>query len=184
MSIEKKEKLTVLQRTRRLILGREKPNLATRISVGIGFLIWVYHVSWQLLTLMAITLMGSLKQEELIRGAFQRVGSKLYYYENTIDRLTINTIVSLIAYGVSLLGLILIYRKKKIGFLVYILGNVSVILSTLIIMKLKYFQTEWNYTDLIMLGIPTLYFGFGALWFYKVKAKKAPAKAANNYEEA
>ena len=172
MALEKREKLTPLQRLRRLILGKTRPNRATRVSVGIGFLIWVYLVSWPLLTVMVLTLMGSLEQAEVLEGAFSRLGSKLYGYTNTSTRLLIHSLVQLAAYFLVLVALILIYRKKRLGFLLYIIGNAVVILATLFILGLKYFQHEHTYIYLILIGITTLYFGLGALWFYKIKPKR------------
>ncbi|MBD3635809.1 MAG: hypothetical protein HUJ25_00595 [Crocinitomicaceae bacterium] len=173
MTTIKREKYTALQRVRRLILGKNKPNLATRISVGIGFLIWVYLASWQILTFLALTLMSSLAQYEDLKNAFNRVGNKLYHYEgNTLELLTLHNIVQLVAYLIVLIALILIYRRKRIGFLIYIFGNVSIILSTLLIMKMKYFQYEMSYLYVILIGSTTLYFGIGALWFYRWKPKK------------
>jgi hypothetical protein len=177
MALEKREKLTPLQRVRVLILGRERPNLVTRVSVGIGFGIWVYLVTWQILTLMTLLLMSSIDQSELLQSAFSRVGSNLYGYTNTIGRLTIHNIVELIAYGAVLIGLIFIYRKKRIGFLIYIIGNFVIIMATPLILGLKYFQHEMSYSYVIMIGVSTLYFSIGALWFYKWK----PANQTDNF---
>ena len=155
-----------------MILGKERPNLTTRVSVGAGFLIWVYLISWHVLTLMSLVLYGSLQQAQLIEDAFLRVGSSLYEYPHTINRLLLYTIVELAAFTIILLGLILIYRRKRIGFLLYIGGNVAGVLSTLFILKLKYFQREVGYFDLTLIVAATAYFGIGALWFYKWKPKK------------
>lgn len=182
MSIEKREKLTWFQRLRRMILGKEKPNRVTRISVGIGFLVWIYLASWQILTLMALTLMGSLKKAEVIEGSFNRVGSKLYHYSNTIERLTIHNIVQLASYLLVLFALILIYRRKRIGFLLYVIGNAIIILATIFILGLKYFQHEMTYTYISLIGVTTLYFGIGAIWFYKIKPSKKKQEVENSYE--
>lgn len=177
MALSRGEKLSWFQRIRRLILGKEKPNLITRISVGAGFLIWVYLISWYVLTLLSILLMGSLKQADLVQGSFNRVGSKLYGYSDTINRLTLHTVLELLIFGVVLIGLILIYRKKRIGFLMYVIGNVAAVLATIFILGLKYFQYETSYTDLIVIAASTLYFGIGAIWFYKIKPNKEEQQA-------
>jgi hypothetical protein len=184
MPLEKKEKHTLPQRLRILILGKDKPNRVTRMSVGLGFLIWIYLVSWQILTLMVLLLLKSLEQAELLEGAFSRLGSKLYYYTNTLDRLTLHTIVELAAYGIVLFALILIYRKKRLGFLIYIIGNVTVVAATFLILGIKYFQYEMSYTYVVLLSTTTLYFSIGALWFYKWKPGiKTEAKSENSFSE-
>lgn len=173
MPLEKKEKLTPIQRLRRIILGREKPNRITRISVGIGFLIWVYLFSWPLLTSMALHLMDSLDHAEVIKGAYYQIGKRNYRWDNeVILLLKIHNYVQLTCYFITLFGLILIYRKKRIGFLVYVLGNLLIVLSTILILKLKYFQFETSYTYVALMIGTTLYFSIGAVWFYKIKPQK------------
>ncbi|MCB9223990.1 MAG: hypothetical protein R2780_06695 [Crocinitomicaceae bacterium] len=115
--------------------------------------------------------MGSLKQAELVERSFIRVGSKLYGFADAIHLLTIHTFAQLAAYSIILFALILIWRKKKIGFLFYVFGNVAVILSTLFILGTKYFSLEITYTDLALIGSSTLYFGIGAVWMYRSKLK-------------
>jgi hypothetical protein len=178
MTLKKKEKKSVFQRLRNLILGKEKPNLLTRISVGAGFLIWIYLISWHVLTLLSILLMGSLKQSELVEGAFNRVGSKLYSYPDTINTLTVHTLLQLILFGIILLGLVLIWRKKKIGFLLYVASHVGTIFITIIVMGMEFFTAETSITDLIITGSATLYFGIGALWFYRGKGKNNEEQVA------
>jgi len=73
--------------------------------------------------------------------------------------------------------LIFIYRKKRIGFLIYIIGNFVIIMATPLILGLKYFQHEMSYSYVIMIGVSTLYFSIGALWFYKWK----PARQTDNF---
>ena len=182
MAIVKREKLTWFQRIRRLILGKEKPNRVTRISVSVGFFIWVILVSWHVMTLMVLTLMGTLKNGDKIKAAFLKLGSSLYDIPNIINRLWIFTIAELVLFGVALIALILIYRKKRIGFLLYIIATP---LTVLIVIPsfggFKYFQHELGYWDLILPGITTLYFGIGALWFYKIKPPKKKEEPENSY---
>ena len=167
----KKDKKSVLQRISRLILGKERPNFITQVSVILGFLIWVYLLAWHVLTFMAIILMDTLKQADRLEGAFMRVGSKLYGYENTINRLTVYTLAEFIVFTVVLIGLILIWRRKKVGFLIYVFGNVCIPLTTIVVLGFDYFRLETPTFDLILYGATTLYFGLGAMWLYKWKNK-------------
>jgi hypothetical protein len=172
MSLEKKPKLSLIQRIKRLILGKERPNIFTRVSVWAGFLVWIYLVSWQILTLLSLFLMDSLKQAELVEKSFIRVGSKLYGYADTVNLLMIHTLLQLIAFGIILFGLILIWRKKRLGFLLYVIGNVLILLITVFVLGMKYFRSEMTYVDLVLIGVSTLYFGIGALWLYRSKGNK------------
>ena len=170
MAQEKKK--TVFQRIRRIILGSTKPNFITMASVLGGFLVWIYFVSWHALSLMALTTMDNLKMGDHLVGSFNRVGSNLYGYANTVDLLAIHSTVQLLIYLLILIGLILIYRQKKLGFIIYILGNVSTVLTTIFMLGLKFFQSETGYFNIFLLGGATAYFAIGALWIYKWKHKK------------
>ena len=155
------------------------PNIFTRVSVWAGFLIWIYLISWQILTMISLLLMGSLKQADLVEKSFIRVGSKLYGYADTMSLLTIHTFLQLVAFGIILFGLILIWRKKRLGFLLYVGGNVLIIAITIFVLGFQYFSAEMTYTDLVLIGCSTLYFGIGALWFYRAKPKNE-----NDYQTA
>ncbi|MEX1000885.1 MAG: hypothetical protein WDZ35_02100 [Crocinitomicaceae bacterium] len=176
MTLKKHEKRSFLQRIIRLILGKEKPNFITQTSVVAGFLIWVFLLSWHILTFMAILLMGSLKQGEKLEGAFLRVGKKLYGYDDTINRLGIYTLAEFVLFTLVLIGLILIWRRKKFGFLLYVFANVCIPLLTMILMGFEYFRSETTTLELILYGSTTLYFGIGALWFYKWKGRNKEKK--------
>lgn len=172
MALNKKEKKSLLQRIKNLVLGKQRPNLLTRVSVWAGFLIWIYLITWQLLTLISLLLMGSLKQSELVEGSFHRVGSKLYGYADTVNVLYIHTFIQLVLFGIMLMGLILIWRKKRLGFLLYTASNVSTLLATFTVLGPVYFSEEVPVMDIILIGATTIYFGIGTLWFYKWKAQK------------
>jgi hypothetical protein len=169
MSLVKTQKKTVLQRVRNLILGQEKPNFFTRISVTTGFIIWIYLFSWQVLSFIAFMLMGSLKQAKLVEGSFSRVGQKLYDIPNILNRLLIHSFAEFVAFGLVLLGLILIWRKRKLGFVIYVVGNLSILLSTLFILGREYLFSEVSSFDIILILASSAYFGIGIWWFYKRK---------------
>ena len=121
MTLEKKTKKSIVQRLKILILGKNKPNFLTRISVWAGFFIWLYLISWQMLTLISILLMGTLKQADLIEKSFRKLGTKLYGNPDILQVLTIHTFLQIGAFMVILVGLILIWRRKRIGFLFYVI---------------------------------------------------------------
>lgn len=173
MDIDKTITKTIPQKIKQTILGKENPNFLTRVSVGAGFLIWIYLFSWYLFTFLSLILMGGIKPgwRYTVEGSFQRVGSKLYGFADTINMLFVHSIAQFAVFFLILLGLVLIWRKKKIGFMFYIIGSVGSILATIFILGTDYLMHETSIVDFILLGATTVYFGIGALWFYKWKGR-------------
>lgn len=174
MDLDKTITKTIPQKIKQAILGKENPNFFTRISVGAGFLVWIYLFSWQIFTLLSLVLMGGIKPgwRYTVEGSFQRVGSKLYGFADTINSLFVHTVAQFAVFFIILLGLILIWRKKKIGFLFYVIGSVGSLLATIIILGPDFLINETTILDFILVGSSTVYFGIGALWFYKFKGRK------------
>jgi len=162
------KKTTVFQRLKNITLGKEKPNLLTRISVIGGFAIWLYLFSWHLLTLLSVILFRNLEYGPKISANYQSVGSKYGYYD-TVNKLIIHSSAQIIIYIVVLTGLILIWRQKKLGIIVYLISNLSTLFITLIIMGTAYLKYEVGITEYIMIGATTVYFGLGFLLFYRKK---------------
>lgn len=173
MVLEKIKNFTTLQRFRILILGRERPNLLTRISLLIAFLIWIYLFSWQLLTLVSIIFSGSLAHADGIKAAYHSIGSNNYGFVDGAIRLKFFTIVQLGLYFLSLIGLIFIWRSKKWGFILFILSYVLVLLSTLLIMGSTYIMKEIPIIDLLLIGGSIIYFLIGLFIFGKRQDKLA-----------
>ncbi|MDA7802998.1 hypothetical protein N8987_00285 [Crocinitomix sp.] len=168
MALEKTVKTTLFQRVRKIILGNERPNLLTRVSVISGFIVWLYLFSWHLITLLSLLLLGNLKRSSMIRAAYNDVG-EMYHYTDTINRLKLYSFIEVIVFLAILIGLILIWRRKKTGFLIYVISSVLTLLITYIVMGLKYFLAEIPVIDFILIGVSTAYFSIGILWFYRKK---------------
>ncbi len=181
--IERAVAVTFPQKVKQLILGKERPNLLTRVSVGVGFLIWVYLFSWHLLSFLSLIMMHGLKPgwKKSVVPAFNRVGSKLYGYADTINTIQVHALIQFAVFFMMLLGLILIYRKKRLGFLLYIIGAGGSLLATLMVMGNKYFFAEVTKIDFVLIIGSALYFAVGAWWFYRWKERK---NRANQPEEA
>jgi hypothetical protein len=170
MALAAVEPKNLLQKVRRLILGKEKPNFLTRVSCGVGFVIWVYLVSWHFLTLIALLLYPSLKTgSDLVQANFVRVGGRYAMGEDPIKLLIGHSAVQLILYFVMLVGLILIYRKKKLGFLLYVFGGLATPFVTLLLLGYLYMSAELAIGDTLLLAASIAYFGLGALIFYRNK---------------
>ncbi len=167
MALEKIKRNTLGQRLKWLLLGREKPNLLTRVSVITGFIIWIYLFTWQLLTLVSVLFIkyGTLPDSNLIRATYNNVGNK--YGGDVINGLLIHSVIQIIIYLAILFSLILIWRKRKLGLLVYVIASLSTLLISFVLMGPRYMAYEIPLIDYILLGSTTLYFGIGVFIFYR-----------------
>lgn len=184
MALEKVEKFNIFLRVRRFVLGKEKPDLLTRISTMAVFVIWIYLISWQVLTFLSVMLVNTIEKTEgglngpaTIKAAFQRVGSREYGFADTMNRLTIHSTAQLILFVVALAGIVLVYRKKRIGFILYILPLLSTFVATYFILGWNYIKNEVSGTDSILLLMTVIYFAIGLFIFYKKPEKKEVAQA-------
>ncbi len=170
MTLQKLKKTTSIQRFKRLILGSDKPNLITRASVISGFVIWLYLFSWQLLTFLSIILLGNLEQSAYIKAIYVHVGNA--YDNNIINKLFLHSISQIIVYLIILAGLILIWRKRKIGFLMYIIGFMTSLIITFIILGLKYMTREIPVFDYILILSSLIYFSIGIIIFNRKSSEE------------
>ncbi|MFT5821852.1 MAG: hypothetical protein ACI8ZM_003108 [Crocinitomix sp.] len=167
MALEKISKTTLFQRIRRLVMGSEKPNLLTRVSVISGALVWFYLFVWQLMTFISTLLIGNVHESGTIRSAFYTLGNANYGLRDTVSSMKMHAMVQLIIYFIVLASLILIWRKRKIGFLIYVVGNITSLLITVLMLGWAYLLNEVPIFDFILITATTLYFSIGIFIFYR-----------------
>lgn len=166
MVLDKIVKLNLAQRFRILILGVERPNLLTRVSVFIAFVVWIYFFTWHLISLLSLLLIDNLKQASTVRAAYTKIGHR-YNFSDTINRLTLYSLIEVTLYGALLIGLILIWRKKKTGLLIYIVGNLFNLVITFLLMGYSFMINEIPFYDYCIIFAITLYFAIGLKLFYR-----------------
>ncbi|WP_027420214.1 hypothetical protein [Crocinitomix catalasitica] len=167
MTLEKVQKHTFFQRFKNIVLGKTRPNILTRLSVIAGFAVWIYLISWHILTLISLVLVGNLKNGGYVKAAYENIGFKQYFYFDTYQQLTIYTLAEILILFISLIGLVLIWRKKRIGFICYMLAQVALILTAYLYMGARFFELEFGYFDLILIASTILYFLIGLFIFHR-----------------
>lgn len=167
MTLEKIVKTTFFQRIRRFLMGKEGPDLLTRVSVIAGALIWIYLFAWQLMTFVSTMLIGNVHESGKLRSAFYNLGKTNYNLNDTVSTLKMHSLIQIIIYLLILASLILIWRKRKVGFLIYVVGNVASLFITMVMMGWGYLLNEIPIFDFILIGITTIYFSIGILLFYR-----------------
>ncbi len=167
MVLEKLKSKTFGQRFKTLVLGTEKPIFLTRVSVISGFIVWLYLFSWQLLTFASILLLENLDNSPRIRASYNSVGFEHYHYLDTINRLFIHSAIQIALFFVILFSFILIWRKKKLGLILHLIGYGAVLVFTFLIMGTHFLANEIPIIDFILIFASMLYFGLGLFLFYR-----------------
>ncbi len=183
MALVKIDERTVVQKVKQFILGKEKPHLFRRISVIIGFFIWLYFTVWQGLIFLSIVFMNRLQNPEMIKETFARVGAKYAFLHRwglqTTDVLLYHSLGMFIFFGFSLFALVLIYRQKKIGHILFFFSQSLAVIFTLVFLGWDYFNQEISLIDKIIFGSVTLYFTLG-IFFFKKKQKTNKEQSSTN----
>lgn len=171
MAIVRINERTLVQKVKRFILGSEKPELYTRISVIIGFSVWLYFTIWQILIFLSIVLVNRLQNPQMITDTFNRLGNKYAFMHrwglDTLNTLLLHSTIVLGLYFLSLVGLIFIYRKKRLGYGMYLIGSGLIIAFTVIFLGQDYFIEQISLIDKVIFSITTLYFIVGSFLFKK-----------------
>ena len=167
MLLTQVEPKTIFIRVRRFILGRERPDFLTRMSFLGGLIVWLYLASWHALTLMAITLRGTIKYNERVENALRSIMHK-YNFEGTEpwNFLVVHSLLQLLIYFVMVVGLVFIYRRFRMGFLLYVIAAAATFVVTFIVMGPTYMIQEFSYVDFALLAMSALYFAILLVIFY------------------
>jgi len=186
MALVRINERTVVQKIKVFIIGDVKPKLITRIAVVLGFAVWLYFTIWQSLILLSILLVNRLQNPQMITDTFNRIGSKYGFINrwglDTNNTLIVYSIVLLALFAVNLLGLIMIYRKNKLGYLIYLLTNGLAIAFTIIFLGTDYFNEQITMIDKITFISITAFFLLGFFIFNtttKRKLKKQDLESNN-----
>jgi hypothetical protein len=165
MALVRIDEKTLIQKIKVFIIGNEKPNWLTRISIIVGFAIWLYFIIYLSIIFLSILFVDTLQDPELIKSTFGKIGGQYNFnidYANlswqAIDVIFYHALISICLLGISLVGLILIYRRKKMGYILYLSGNAVTTLFTILFLGLTYFKDQITLTDKLLFAGITIYF--------------------------
>jgi hypothetical protein len=178
MALARIDEKTLIQKLKVFIIGNEKPNWATRMSVLLGFVVWIYYITYLAVIALSILFVDTLKDPALIKSTFGKIGGKYNFnirYEAfdwaAIDVILVFALISSAILLLSLMGLVYIYRRKKLGYILYLSGNIIVILFTLFFLGLAYVAEQISYFDKVLFIVVTFYFFIAMLFLKRGKEK-------------
>ena len=159
----------------RILFGTSSPPLITKIAFYYGIVGWFYFFIWYLAAFLSIAFVDGIEHPEQIKANFNKIGLD-YGIDNFQTALSNVLLLTLICMGVVLISLFLIYRRKIIGYYLYLSGWILSILITAIILGPKFFWSEVTTMDkAIMLTLIAPYF------FFMILLRKAKEKARDKY---
>ncbi len=182
MALTRIDEKTLVQKIKFFIIGVEKPNWITRLSVTIGFAFWLYFVLYLSVIFLSILFVDTLENPELIKSTFGKIGGRYnfnieYASHNwhAIDVIFYHSFISICVLSISLIGLIFIYRRKKTGYVLYLIGNMTVIIFTLVFMGLNYVEEQVSIIDKLLFVSITIYF-LATMLFQKPNKKESTSE--------
>jgi len=177
MALVRIDEKTLVQKVKTAIIGNEKPNWPTRLSVLLGFGFWFFYMVYFCVIFFSIQFIDALEDPELIRNAFATIGGPYNFnikYANfnwtAIDVIYFHALFTIALLILSLLGLIFIYRRRKLGYILYLVGNIGTILFALYFLGSSYIQDQISALDKYLFAGITLYF---LIAMFLLKSNKA-----------
>ncbi len=140
------EEFYTISRYKIFFLGAKNPWLFTQVTFFVGLAGFFYFCIWNLLNFLAVAMIDTYPKVEKIKDLFIELGKK-YEIATPMSMIKYMTLTNMIASGVMFLGLIIIWRRKKIGYY-FIYGGLAVCLLTpLVFMGVKYIQAETRWFE-------------------------------------
>lgn len=175
--LEKEKSLTV--RLKKFVFGTKAPDFFSRIIFFLGLAGWTLSFLWSVAVFIATFFIDEIDHADKARAVFTRLGEK-YGIEDFLQSFQMFTIVHMIALAFVLLALILIWRDKLFGFVIYFVGYGLAIFAMPIILNFEYMWKEISIFDKVLYIVMTL--PVTILFLYKVR-KRAKAKAKLEVEK-
>lgn len=158
----------------KFLFGRKTPPLLTKIAFYFGIVGWFYFFIWYLAAFLSIQFIDGIAHPEQIKANFNKIGLE-YGIENFQTTFSNVLMLTLFCLTAVLVSLFLIYRRKVIGYYIYLAGWLASIGIALVMLGFEFFWKEITHMDkAIMLALILPYFVF----MYLLKKSKESEKNA------
>ncbi len=146
----------LILKLRDLIFGERKPILYTRIAVYLNLIIWFIFFLWHIIGYTAISLREiifdkkKIDVEELIFRRGEELWFKPYEFLNLLMKYHL---ISAICWGVVFVGIVFMWRQKRI-FALFLFGGLGGYIGQLFyLMGWNYFMQDTTVFDKVLLGL-------------------------------
>lgn len=153
------EEFYTFSRYKVFFLGNKNPWWLTQLAFFVGLAGFFYFCIWNLLNFLAVAMINNYPKPEKIKALFIELGNK-YEIAEPMTMVKYLSLTNIIASGVMFLGLIIIWRRKKMGYYFIYGGLVVCLLTPLVFMGTKYIEAETRWFEysyaLILAGLLTV----------------------------
>jgi hypothetical protein len=152
----------------RFLFGKKNPPLITKIAFYYGIVGWFYFFIWYVAAFLSIKFIDGIEHPEQIKANFNKIGLE-YGIDNFQTTFANSLMITLLCLLVVLASLFMIYRRKIIGYYIYLGAWIATILVALFMLGFSFFWKEVTHLDkAILLTLIAPYF----LFMYMVKKSK------------
>ncbi|NRA13373.1 MAG: hypothetical protein HRT57_15620 [Crocinitomicaceae bacterium] len=144
---------------RNLIFGKKKPDIYTRIAFYVGTVISLIFLLWNGITYYAIVSRDWILSQKGIRieSIIEKRGHDLEFESGDfLNRLQVASALSLILWTVFFVGLVFLYRKKKIFIYLTMVPLALYIMMSIFYLSFTYFSQDTTMFDKIALLVLAL----------------------------
>ena len=140
------EEFYTFSRYKVFFLGSKNPWWFTQITFFFGLGGFLYFCIWNTLNFLAVSLVSTYPTAEKIENVFFELGMK-YGISEPMIQIKWMALTNMVASGVMFLGLLVIWRRKKIGYYFAFFGQLVCIATPFIFMGMKYVEAELKWFE-------------------------------------
>jgi hypothetical protein len=146
------ENISIWSRIRWFIMGKDSPDIFTKITFYIIFVLWSIFFVWNILSLGAISFRDTIEQEKQIpvTEIINLRGRELGFSSDVfLNRLMIFHWVSIICWLSVFISIILLWRKNKKFVFFFFSGTMTYFVFMIYYLSLSYYTQDTTFFDKI-----------------------------------
>ncbi len=140
-STPKAEEFYTFSRYKVFFLGSKNPWWFTQVTFYFGLVSFLYFLIWNLLNFLAVTMVSVYPKADKIKELFFSLGVKYNIWEPMV-KIKWMALTNIAAASVLFLGLLVIWRRKKIGYYFTFFCQLVCIITPFIFMGVEYVKAE------------------------------------------
>ena len=166
-----------IKSAKKLLLGRKRPPLFTRVILGIALVAFVYYFIWNGLKMILFT-PGSIEildDPDKFIALINELGKK-FDISDPMSTFLLNAQIMVAAWAIILIGMLIIYRRKITGYYIFFFGLLVSLVTPFAVLGWDYATSPSDGTDLLDHIVPVALFIIFFISFKRLKKLKEEAR--------
>lgn len=162
---------------KKVILGSQRPPLFTRIILMIALVVVGYYFLWNGLRILALSNIDSFdsaREAAEFKISIQKFGEK-FGIENGLETFKNYGLAMLVASGLALAAMAIIYRRKLFGYYLFFVAMLGMLVIPFVMLTWDYATSEVDFYDYI---VPPALAAIFFISFKRLKKLKEEARLA------